>query len=174
MPATSAIYLIGMMGVGKSTIGELLAARLGRIFIDTDREIEKQAGQRISEIFETQGEAGFRRIEAQVVSARVTDGSVIALGGGAVAQSGVIERLLAEGEVIFLTANPDVLLARIGDPSGRPLLAGLDPAGRVDRLARLLEERLPFYLLARVTVDASGTAEQTVDRIIDALAGVSA
>jgi shikimate kinase len=159
-----------MMGVGKSTIGLRLAAKLGRIFIDSDREIEKQSGLSIAEIFAKEGEAGFRLIEAEVVSAPVVDGSVIALGGGAVCRPGVIERLLAEAEVIFLSAAPAVLLARIGDASSRPLLHGLDPDARVEQLATLLEERMTFYQRARIVIDASGTVEETVEGIIDALA----
>ena len=169
MPRTSAIYLIGMMGVGKSTVGARLARKLGRIFIDTDQEVERKAGRTISEIFAEEGEESFRRMEAQAVQEAGIDGAVVALGGGAVEQLGAIDRLLEAGEVIYLKADPTVLLARIDDAQSRPLLTGLDPDARLEKLSELLAERLPLYRQARIEVDASGTTDQVVDRIVDAL-----
>lgn len=158
-----------MMGVGKSTVGARLARTLGRVFIDTDKEVERRAGRTIPEIFATEGEAGFRRMEAEAIRAAGMDGAVIALGGGAVVQPGALERLLESGEVIYLKADPAVLLDRISDPRSRPLLAGLDAAARLEKLTGLLEERLPFYRLARIHVDASGTTDEVVERIVDEL-----
>ena len=170
VPRTSAIYLIGMTGVGKSTIGAELAARLGRVFLDSDQEVERRTGRSISEIFSADGEAAFRMLEAEVIASLAMDGAVIALGGGASVQPGAMDRLLESGEVIFLEAAPAVLLKRIGDSSSRPLLAGLDGAGRIDKLASLLAERLPSYRLARIHVDAEGATAGVVDRIVDELA----
>ena len=166
---TSAIYLIGMMGVGKSTVGARLAARLGRVFIDTDREVEEKSGRTISEIFETDGEAAFRKLEAEAVQLAEMDGAVVALGGGAVAEPGAIERLRESGEVIFLTADPGVLIDRIGDFANRPKLAGLSRAAQIETLSSLLEARLPFYRLANRVIEGSGTTDEVVDRILDAL-----
>ena len=157
------------MGVGKSTVGARLARALGRVFIDTDAEVERKAGRTIPEIFASEGEAHFRHLEAEVILAAGIDGAVVALGGGAVVQPGAIERLLESGEVIYLEADPTVLLARIGDPGSRPLLAGLDSAARLEKLVGLLEERLPIYRRARIQVDASGTTDEIVERIIDEL-----
>jgi shikimate kinase len=160
------------MGVGKSTVGAGLARKLGRVFIDTDQEVERKAGRTIPEIFAAEGEAHFRRVEAEVVRAAAIDGAVVALGGGAVAQPGAIEQLLEAGEVIHLQVEPALLLTRVGDSQSRPLLEGLDTAGRLEKLTSLLEERLPFYRRARITVDASGTTDEVVERILDKLAGV--
>ena len=170
VPRTSAIYLVGMMGVGKSTVGARLAERLGRIFLDTDREVEREAGRTIAEIFATDGEARFRQLEAVAIEAASADAAVIALGGGAVAEPGAMEKLLDRGEVVFLKADPAILHRRIGDPGSRPLLAGLDDAAQIEELGTRLAERLPFYQRARIQVDALGTIDEVVDRIIDELA----
>ena len=158
------------MGVGKSTIGARLAERLGRVFIDTDREIERRERRDIASIFATDGEETFRRLEAEVIQAAEMDGAVIALGGGAVAQPGAIDRLLESGEVVYLKADVGVLLARIGDAASRPLLAHLMPSERLERLSTLLGERLPDYERARIHVDATGTADDVVERVLDELA----
>ncbi len=163
------IYLIGMMGVGKSTVGALLASRLNRDFVDTDREVERVAAQSISEIFETDGEARFRMLEAESMQATATTSAVVALGGGAVCSPGAIEALLANGEVVYLRAAPETLMERIPDASNRPLLAGLDRAAQVDRLKSLLAERDRFYRQARVHIDARGTQEEVTERIVVAL-----
>ena len=165
----SPIYLVGMMGVGKSTVAARLAARLGRAFLDTDREVERVAGRTIAEIWEEDGEALFRGLESEAIEAATAEGAVIALGGGAVAEPGAIERLLDSGEIVFLMADPDVLVDRIGDPASRPLLAGLDRAGQIEKLGMLLSERLPFYQQATIQIDARGTPDDVVGRILDAL-----
>jgi shikimate kinase len=163
------IYLIGMMGVGKSTVGTQLAARLGREFVDTDREVERIAGRKIAEIFESEGEAHFRRLEAEAIEAASSRGSVIALGGGAAAHPGVIDRLNARGETVFLMAEPRILVQRIGDPSNRPLLAGLDRDACVAKLTRLLADRSDCYRQAKFQLEADGRAEDVVERIVVAL-----
>jgi len=160
------IYLVGMMGVGKTTIGLLLAARLGRAFLDTDQEVERVAGRTIAEIFETEGEASFRALEAEAVRIAAEDGAVVALGGGAVATPGAMQRLLESGKVVFLMADPEELIERIGDPSSRPLLVGLDRGAQIDKLRTLLAERNHFYQQAGIRIDAHGTVEEVVDRIV--------
>jgi shikimate kinase len=161
-----------MMGVGKSTIGPELAARLGCAFLDTDEEVERRAGRSIADIFESEGEAHFRELEAQAidVAAGGSGGAVvIALGGGAVAQPGAVERLRASGDVVFLEADPEELVRRIEDGGSRPLLAGLDRGEQIDRLRSLLSERMPFYAQAHHRVDAAGGTFEVVDRIVAAL-----
>jgi shikimate kinase len=164
------IYLVGMMGVGKSTIGARLAARLGRAFLDTDQEVERVAGRTVAEIFETEGEASFRALEVEAVRVATEHAAVVALGGGAVAVPGAMERLLESGEVVYLMADPEELIDRIGDPASRPLLAGLDRGAQIGKLRTLLAERSRFYQQARIHIDARGTAEEVVDRIVDELA----
>jgi len=166
----SPIYLVGMMGVGKSTVGTLLARRLGRPFIDTDQEVERVAGRAIAEIFETDGEVHFRALEAEAIRTASADAAVVALGGGAVVEPGAMERLLASGEVVYLMADPEVLVCRIGDPASRPLLAGLDLNAQIEKLERLLTDRKPFYDQAGIRVDARGSTEEVVERIVDGLA----
>lgn len=160
-----------MMGVGKSTVGPALAERLGRRFVDTDREIERRAGRRIAEIFAEEGEAAFRRLEAEAVEDAGAGGAVVALGGGAVTAPGAMDRLLERGPVVFLSADARTLLERIGDPSSRPLLAGLDTEARILRIEALLAERMPCYARATFAVEARGSAEDVVDRIVDELGG---
>jgi len=164
------VYLVGMMGVGKSTVGARLAVRLGRVFMDTDREVERLAGRTIAAIFETEGEAHFRVLEAEAIRTATAHAAVVALGGGAVAEPGAIERLLASGEVVYLMADPGLLIDRIGDAASRPLLAGLDRTAQIEKLETLLAERGPFYQQARIRIDARGTAGEVVDRIVDQLA----
>ena len=150
-------------------MGALLASRLNRDFVDTDREVERVAAQSISEIFETDGEARFRMLEAESIRATAATSAVVALGGGAVCSPGAIEALLANGEVVYLRAAPETLMERITDASNRPLLAGLDRVAQVDRLKSLLAERDRFYRQARVHIDARGTQEEVTERIVVAL-----
>ena len=155
---TKPVWLVGMMGAGKSTVGPALGARLGRPFIDTDAEVERRAGCPIAEIFAQQGEAAFRRLEAEVMEAATREHAVVALGGGAIAQPGAPERLAATGTVVYLRASPERLALRIDDPSKRPLLAGLGPEERAERLRALLVEREPCYRSAKVTIDTEHTS----------------
>jgi shikimate kinase len=164
------IYLVGMMGVGKSTVGATLASTLARAFVDTDHEVERVAGRSVAEIFATDGEARFRELEAETIAATTEGSSVVSLGGGAICQPGAVERLLAAGQVVFLVADPETLIARIADPSSRPLLAGLDLRGQTENLRVLLAEREPFYRQATFRVDARGTADEVVARVVDMLA----
>jgi shikimate kinase/3-dehydroquinate synthase len=147
------IWLVGMMGSGKSTLGPALARALGRRFVDADREIEREAGVSVSELFAREGEAGFRARERAALDALAGSGAVVALGGGAVAQAGAAERLAAQGTVVYLRARLETLVMRLGNASSRPLLAGLDAKGRRARLEALLAERKPAYETARITID---------------------
>ena len=92
MTADGAIWLVGLMGAGKSTVGRLLAERLGRAFVDLDDEIAREAGRSIPEIFEAEGEAGFRRREREALERAGRTSHVVALGGGAISQPGIASR----------------------------------------------------------------------------------
>jgi shikimate kinase len=155
-PVDRPIWLVGMMGSGKSTVGPVLARHLGRAFLDSDREIERRAGSRVSEIFRTKGEAGFRALESAVIEDAIGGTAVVALGGGAIAQPGAAARLGAAGTVVYLRAQPAELMSRIGDPSSRPLLAGVAEDARIERLAELLAEREAAYLTAAIVIDTDG------------------
>lgn len=144
------------MGAGKSIVGRLLAELLRVPFADTDTLVEQEAGSPIAEIFEREGQAGFRLRERAAIDAWAGRRAVVAVGGGAIAQPGASERLGASGTVVYLKARPETLLARIGDPSTRPLLRDLDDAARLGEVARLLGEREGAYATARVVVETDG------------------
>src|SRR3984957_17744873 len=163
------IVLVGMMGVGKSSIGRRLAARLGVPFVDADAEIEKAAGMSITDIFARQGEADFRSGEARVI-ARLLDGGpqVLATGGGAVMNADTRAAIKAKGVSIWLTADVDVLMRRIHKRRHeRPMLQAADPAAR---LRELLAEREPVYALSDLTVQSREVPhEAIVTEIVAAL-----
>lgn len=169
------VILIGQMGAGKSTVARLLAASLpGYGACDLDLEIEAR-GRPIARIFEEDGEAGFRAIEAEVLAqvlARPTP-LVVATGGGAPCQPGAIERMRAAGLVIWLTAPPDVLALRlVAGQAQRPLVAGLDLAQAERFLSRQLEVREPLYARAHLVIDASPPLDvvaSSIDRIVSGL-----
>ena len=145
------IVLVGMMGVGKSSIGRRLGARLGVPFVDADAEIEKAAGMSIADIFARHGEADFRSGEARVI-ARLLEGGpqVLATGGGAVINPDTRAAIRAKGVSIWLAAEFDVLMRRISKrKNDRPMLQTADPA---QTLRQLLAVREPVYALADLTV----------------------
>jgi shikimate kinase len=147
------VVLVGMMGVGKSSIGRRLATRLGVPFVDADTEIEKAAGMSIADIFARHGEADFRSGEARVI-ARLLDGGpqVLATGGGAVMNADTRAAIKAKGVSIWLSAELDVLLRRINKRKNeRPMLQTADPAAT---LRELLVAREPVYALADLTVQS--------------------
>lgn len=160
--------LVGLMGVGKSTVGRRLAARLGLEFVDADAEIEKAAGMTISEMFARFGEAHFRDGERRVI-ARLMDGAprIIATGGGAFIQDDTRALILAQGIAVWLDADIDVLVERVGRRSGRPLLDGKDTRTVLRDLA---EKRNPIYALAPLHVrSVSAPHDMAVNRIVTAL-----
>jgi len=151
-----------MMGAGKSTIGRQLASRLGKVFYDTDREIETRTGVRIAVIFDVEGEAGFRRREAEVVD-QITglDNIVLATGGGVVLDPRNRENLRTRGFVIYLHAQPRALWQRTRNDKSRPLLQGGDPLQRLEDLYRV---RDPLYRgIADLVID---TGRQSVNALL--------
>jgi shikimate kinase len=156
------VWLVGMMGAGKSAVGAALAGRLGLPFVDLDAEIAAAAGRSIAELFASEGEAAFRKREREALEAVAGRRAVVALGGGAAAQPGAAERLLATGQMVYLRARPETLAARIGADAERPLLAGLDETGRVARLASLLREREAAYGCAGLVIDTDALDAEAV------------
>lgn len=137
------ILLIGMMGAGKTTIGKLLANLLGRTFLDSDREIQRRTGVDIPVIFEIEGESGFRRREAEVLTDLLQRRDIVlATGGGAVLQRENRELLKRSGTVIYLKAAVDDLWRRTRQDRNRPLLQTSDPR---QRLLELYAQRDPLY-----------------------------
>jgi shikimate kinase len=165
------IVLIGIMGVGKSSIGRRLAARLGVPFVDADSEIETAAGMTIAEIFARHGEAYFRNGEARVIARLLENGpQVLATGGGAILNPDTRLAIKAKAVSIWLTADFDVLMRRISKRKHeRPLLQTADPEAT---LRALLNAREPFYSQADLTVRSRDVPhEAIVTDIIAALAG---
>lgn len=163
------IVLIGMMGVGKSTIGRRLAARLAFDFVDADDEIAAAAGMSIPDIFEQFGETAFRDGERRVI-ARLLErkGCVIATGGGAFMNAETRSLILASAIAIWLDADIEILVERVSRRDGRPLLKGKNPR---DVLTDLAAVRNPVYALAPLHIrSGDGPHDLTVDRIMEALA----
>ncbi len=140
---TPSLFLVGPMGAGKSTVGRLLAERLGYVFHDSDHEIEARTGATIPMIFDIEGEAGFRRREAQVIDelTQLPD-IVLATGGGAVLKSDNRKHLRSRGFVIYLRSDVDNLFNRVRHDRSRPLLQNENPK---ETLAAILKEREPLY-----------------------------
>jgi shikimate kinase len=164
------VALIGLMGAGKTAVGQALARRLGVPFLDSDAEIEAAANMSIAEIFQFDGEPFFRRKEAQVI-ARLMAGPpcVLSTGGGAW-MTEEVRRTIAEGGVaVWLDAGLDLLWSRVRHKTTRPLLQTEDPKAT---LAALYDRRRPVYAEAglRVVSEPGGTVPETVDRVIAALA----
>ena len=152
------VYLVGMMGAGKTTVGRLLARRLKLRFIDADQELERRCGVKVPLIFDIEGEAGFRAREAQLLAELTAlDGVVLGTGGGAVLLDENRRRLAARGTVVYLRATPEDLYERVKHDRNRPLLATPDPLAR---LRELHAQRDPLYRgIADLVVD---TGRQTV------------
>lgn len=169
--AVRRVVLVGFMTAGKSTVGRLLAERLGWRFVDFDPEIERRAGKPIHAIFEDEGEAEFRRHEARLTAELAGSASVVlAPGGGWVTQRELVDRLRPGSIMIWLRVGRDEALRRArADATVRPLLAGADPAAA----ERLLEERERHYARADWTVDVddrvpADVAEHLSERLREA------
>ena len=141
--ALNNIFLVGLMGAGKTTVGRALAKKLNKRFIDTDHEIEARTGASIPLIFEIEGEAGFRQREAEVIrDLTAQQGIVLATGGGAVLRAENREYLKTRGTVIYLRASVNSILQRTSHDKNRPLLQTADPRKKLEDMAR---EREPYY-----------------------------
>lgn len=163
------IALIGLMGVGKSTVGRRLARRLGLPFADGDTEIEEAAGMTVSDIFSLYGEEEFRAGEARVMK-RLVEGPpmVLATGGGAVMNPETRALLKEKALTVWMRADLQVVAERVRRRDTRPLLRGRDP---LETLKRMAEVRYPIYAFADVTVEVgTGAHAQAVDAIVAAIA----
>lgn len=160
------IFLIGFMGVGKSTIARLLARELGAELVEMDETIEAEADMTINEIFEKHGETYFRDLESALV-ARIADkgGAIVSCGGGAVLRPENVKNMKKNGEIIFLSATPETIYERVRYSNNRPLLKG---NMNVEYIAQLMERRKGAYLEAADRVVSTDGKEklQVVDEIM--------
>ena len=152
LKVTPAIYLVGFMGCGKSSVGRALADELGWTFIDLDEDIEKCVGSPIAQIFDAQGEANFRALETEALQKRVQiarsgQPQVISLGGGAFTIEQNIELVLNHGVTVWLDAPLDVIERRIAEETHRPLAR--DPV----RMKKLFDQRRASYALADYRIE---------------------
>ncbi len=161
------VVLIGYRGTGKSAIGEILAARLGRTLVSTDGEVVKLAGQGIPEIVQRQGWDYFRDLESQVCR-EISDRCklVIDTGGGAILRSQNVEALKRNGTLFWLTASVDTITKRIARDTQRPSLTGT--RSFIEEIQVVLTERMPKYQAAadHVIVTDERSLEQIADEIL--------
>jgi len=163
------IFLVGLMGVGKSTIGKRLAKKLGKTFLDSDQEVEKRTGASIELIFDIEGEEGFRRREAAVIDELTArEDIILATGGGAVLLPENRKHLSERGVVVYLKTPVAILAERMAQDRKRPLLQNGD---RLARLQTLQEEREPFYVeIADVIIKTDKLPlKKVIDRVLESL-----
>jgi len=162
---TKNIYLVGLMGAGKTTIGRSLAKRLGLTFVDSDREIEARTGVSIPTVFEIEGEEGFRKREAQVIAdLSMASGQIVATGGGVVLRPENRAAMASSGFVIYLNVPPYTLWERTRNDRNRPLLQVEDPLAK---LKELYVQRDPFYReVADLVIDGGRTNTHSLLQLI--------
>jgi shikimate kinase len=162
------IVLVGLMGAGKSCIGKRLAQHYGLPFVDADREIETAAGCTITDFFELHGEQAFRDGERRVIARLLGNPQhVLATGGGAFMDAQTRQLIKDKAVSIWLRADLDQLLKRVGRRNDRPLLKNVDQR---TKLGELIDIRYPLYAQADLIVDsADGPPEMTLDRVLHAL-----
>lgn len=163
------IVLVGIMGVGKSTIGKRLSQYLDIPFVDADKEIEKAAGMSIEDIFEQFGEQAFRSGEKKVIKRLMSEGQkILATGGGAFMNEEIREDIKEGGVSVWLDADLDILMKRVQRRSDRPLLKQDDPEAV---MKALLEERNPVYALADVKIESRTVSRDVIaGELVDILA----
>jgi shikimate kinase len=163
------LVLVGMMGSGKTSVGRLVASALGRPLLDSDEQVEANAGRSVRDIFESEGEAAFRRLESEALEEALARSApvVVAAAGGVVLSPSNRSLLRRRATVVWLRARPETLARRVGEAGHRPLL-GDDPAAA---LARLDAERRPLYEeVADAVVDVDDIdAEQAASAVLAAV-----
>lgn len=161
----SIVYLIGFMGAGKSTVGHILAERLGMPFVDMDQAIESRTGRTVSQIFADSGEEEFRRLESDILKELSGQPpAVIACGGGVVIRDENRVLLKRTGRVVYLQVSAEEALARIGDIATRPILTGA--AGVVTATSILAARKALYSAVADITIDTGGLTVDAVATLV--------
>jgi shikimate kinase len=164
---TQPLFLCGMMGSGKSTIGKSLSEKLSVPFQDLDNLIERKSGKSIPEIFESEGEDRFREIERNlIVHLAQTAEGIIALGGGTLQNQQITDHVKLNGWLVFLDCKPDTLFNRLKESSNRPMISSLSEENLKLKITTLLKHRLKFYEQAHFSVECD---DKDVDTILEEL-----
>ncbi len=162
--ASRPLVLVGMMGAGKTSVGQALAKILGVPFHDSDAEVEASAGQSVAQIFDSLGEAEFRKLEKQAVARLLEQGgNVLSLGGGAFVDAETRQKIKEMAFSVWLKVDPAILLERVMRHHHRPLLNDGNPK---EKMERLLTDRAPFYALADLTFDCGNRSVAENARLI--------
>lgn len=173
-PIKQPIFLCGMMGSGKSTVGRELAKRLKIPFQDLDIIIEEKAGTSIPNIFEKNGEEAFRKIEREtLLEVTASPSGVIALGGGSLQNQHLTDHIKLNGWLVFLQEPIDVITERLHQSEGRPMIDenAAEKSDLREKISSLMKQRIPYYSQAHLTVQPNGlTPTETAAAIIDKLA----
>jgi shikimate kinase len=161
------VFLIGMPGSGKTTIGKMLAEKLDLPYFDTDEIISRMEDKSISEIFDTQGESYFRNQEAELIKSWKIHHAVISTGGGLPCYNDLIQVLLSKGHVIWLKVSAENLSERIiSEPNQRPLFANKTKQETAKIIKKMLADRKEFYQQAPIRILNDGNSEDVVKKII--------
>lgn len=165
------LYLIGMMGVGKSTVGDLLAKQLGYTFLDTDSIITQLTGKTINQLFAEEGEPAFRQLESDVLAQVCARKELVIATGGGIVMRRENWSYLHHGLIVWLDAPIELLYTRLAEDTTRPLLQDPDPKGK---LRSLLEQRTPLYSQAdlHITLREEETPEEIANRVMEAIPSV--
>lgn len=153
------IFLVGMMGAGKTSLGKTLAKQSGLPFLDTDAYIKVQTGQSIPEIFSNKGEAAFRKMEEECFHSLTSNAQWIATGGGFPCYNDLMVKMKQLGTVVYLKMTPEELNKRIQSVANRPLLQTSEP---INELTRLLLERTEIYEMADFVINGNQTTDNLV------------
>jgi shikimate kinase len=166
------VFLCGMMGSGKSTVGRILAKQLSLPFHDLDEIIERVAGISIPDIFKNRGEEGFRKLEKKCLLEVVKEAEgVIALGGGALQNQMIVDHIKLYGWLVFIRTPIITIVERLHQKDGRPMVDSKNRKALEDRISELLAERLPFYEQAPISIQTGDqTPEEAAKEIIKKLA----
>ncbi len=167
LTASPSIFLCGFMGVGKSTVGEILSQKLQCLFVDTDQQVVLRAGKSIARIFKDEGESSFRKQESQVLDSLKGRGrAVVALGGGALSDPENLD-YVKRFMLVYLSASPETLMSRLERHSVvRPLLEGFIGNELKDRITMLLRSREILYRQAHVEIPTDkASAEEVASKV---------